>query len=88
LYAHKILESIQQKGPEPQEPGHMVIVKEEEDKKTSAVGRPAKLEQGFLAAECFILSVKQNVIVTRWKLMSVGSTLMRQRALWIVIDQI
>jgi transcription initiation factor TFIIB len=38
LYQHKMLENIKQKGPEPQEPGHMVIVKEEEDKKTSAVG--------------------------------------------------
>ena len=40
LYQDKIFESIKQKCPEPGEPDHMVIVKEEEDKKTSALGRP------------------------------------------------
>jgi transcription initiation factor TFIIB len=44
LYQDKILESVKQKGPEPPEPDHMVIIKEEEDKKTSVLGRPAKLE--------------------------------------------
>uniref|UniRef100_A0A0A9D708 Uncharacterized protein n=1 Tax=Arundo donax TaxID=35708 RepID=A0A0A9D708_ARUDO len=45
LYQDKILDSIKQKGPEPAEPDHMVIVKEEEDKKISTLGRPpAKLE--------------------------------------------
>ncbi|XP_062216519.1 plant-specific TFIIB-related protein 1-like [Phragmites australis] len=45
LYQDKILDSIKQKGPEAAEPDHMVIVKEEEDKKISALGRPpAKLE--------------------------------------------
>uniref|UniRef100_A0A0A8YLJ3 Uncharacterized protein n=1 Tax=Arundo donax TaxID=35708 RepID=A0A0A8YLJ3_ARUDO len=40
LYQDKILDSIKQKGAEPAELDHMVIVKEEEDKKTSALGRP------------------------------------------------
>jgi len=40
LYQDKIFESIKQKCPEPAEPDHMVIVKEEEDKKTIALGRP------------------------------------------------
>ena len=40
LYQDKIFECIKQKCPEPGEPDHMVIVKEEEDKKTSALGRP------------------------------------------------
>lgn len=45
LYQDKTFDSIKQKGPEPAEPDHMVIVKEEEDKKFSAPGRPpAKLE--------------------------------------------
>ncbi|KAF8718057.1 hypothetical protein HU200_025531 [Digitaria exilis] len=46
LYQDKIFDSsMKQKGPEPAEPDHMVIVKEEEDKKFSAPGRPpAKLE--------------------------------------------
>ncbi|KAK3148100.1 hypothetical protein QOZ80_3BG0290730 [Eleusine coracana subsp. coracana] len=44
LYQDKILDSMKQKVPEPPEPDHMVIVKEEEDKKTNALGRPAKLE--------------------------------------------
>jgi transcription initiation factor TFIIB len=45
LYQDKTFDSIRQKGPEPSEPDHMVIVKEEEDKKISAHGRlPAKLE--------------------------------------------
>ncbi|RLN19788.1 uncharacterized protein C2845_PM02G34510 [Panicum miliaceum] len=45
LYQDKIFDSIKQKGPEPAEPDHMVIVKEEEENKISALGRPpAKLE--------------------------------------------
>ncbi|TVU48065.1 hypothetical protein EJB05_07687, partial [Eragrostis curvula] len=44
LYQDKILDSFKQKGPEPPEPDHMVIVKEEEDRKISALSRPAKLE--------------------------------------------
>ncbi|XP_062210220.1 plant-specific TFIIB-related protein 1-like [Phragmites australis] len=45
LYQDKLLDSIKQKGPGTAEPDHMVIIKEEEDKKVSALGRPpAKLE--------------------------------------------
>lgn len=40
MYQDKIFESIKQKCPEPAEPDHMVVVKEEEDKKTAALGRP------------------------------------------------
>ncbi|KAL6867667.1 hypothetical protein ACP4OV_015691 [Aristida adscensionis] len=45
LYQDKLLDSIKQKGPGTAEPDHMVTVKEEEDKKITALGRlPAKLE--------------------------------------------
>ncbi|KAJ1264951.1 hypothetical protein BS78_08G040000 [Paspalum vaginatum] len=56
LYHDKVFDSIKQKGPEHAEPDHMVIVKEEEDKKTSALGRPPakpearELSKGFWPA--------------------------------------
>jgi transcription initiation factor TFIIB len=51
LCQDKIFESIKQKCPEPAEPDHMVIVKEEEDKKTSALGRPPAKRAPFLVSQ-------------------------------------
>ncbi|KAL6648640.1 hypothetical protein ACP70R_012864 [Stipagrostis hirtigluma subsp. patula] len=45
MYQDKLLDSIKQKGPGAADPDHMVIVKEEEDKKITPLGQlPAKLD--------------------------------------------